>query len=310
MLKMNLGYNMTSKKRNFVGTLCCIFGATCWGFSGAFSEALFSNYEIESTWVTSIRMLVAGILLTSIALGTKKLNIKAFITDKKTVLQVVLFALAGLTACQFSYLSAIMWTNSATATVLQNLSVIFVTFYVCISEKKAPFFSDIVCVILATIGVWLIATGGRFGSLTLTPKGLFWGLAAGITASSYSLLSRKPVNKLGAVPATGMGMLIGGVIFSIATSAWHLPVGLDKKAYFFLSFIVLVGTVGAFTLFLKGISMVGAIKSILLSCLEPLTATTLSIFWLHRNFSTADFVGFVCILATVLISTLVKNKKV
>ena len=300
---------MSAKKKNIIGTLCCIFGATCWGFSGAFSEALFSNYEIDSTWVTSIRMLLAGIILTGIALSTKKLDVKKFLADKTAVIQVVIFALAGLAACQYSYLSAIMWTNSATATVLQNLSIIFVTFYVCVSEKKIPFVSDIICVVLATIGVWLIATGGHFGSLTLTPKGLFWGLAAGITASSYSLLSRKPVSKLGAIPATGMGMLVGGIIFSIASRAWHVPSGLDINAYLLLTFIVLVGTVGAFTLFLKGISMVGAIKSILLSCLEPLTATTLSIFWLHRKFSTADIVGFACILATVLISTLGKGKK-
>lgn len=42
-----------------------------------------------------------------------------------------------------------------------------------------------------------------------------------------------------------------------------------------MAVIVLLGTVGAFTLFIQGIALVGPVKAALLSCLEPLTAATL-----------------------------------
>lgn len=48
--------------------------------------------------------------------------------------------------------------------------------------------------------------------MELTPRGLFWGLMAGIGAASYSLLSRAPVGRFGSIPVTGLGMLIGGVV--------------------------------------------------------------------------------------------------
>ena len=73
------------------------------------------------------------------------------------------------------------------------------------------------------------------------------------------------------------------------------------KGILYMAVIVLLGTVGAFTLFLQGIALVGPVKAALLSCLEPLTAATLSVVWLHSSFSPTDLIGFACILATVVL---------
>lgn len=209
--------------------------------------------------------------------------------------------MAGLALCQFAYLNAIRWTNSGTATVLQNLSIVFVALFVCVSTRTAPQKRIIVCILFALVGVWLISTGGKPGSMELTPQGLFWGLAAGFGAASYSILSNKPVARWGSIPVTGMGMLTGGIVLFIAIQAWNVPAGLDLRAIVLLGIIVLVGTIGAFTLFLQGISMVGPVKASLLACLEPLTAATLSAFWLHSSFSITDIIGFACILITVIL---------
>ena len=137
--------------------------------------------------------------------------------------------------------------------------------------------------------------------MELTPRGLFWGLMAGIGAASYSLLSRAPVGRFGSIPVTGLGMLIGGVVLCGIAQVWKVPAGLDGRAILYLAVIVLVGTVGAFTLFLQGIALVGPVKAALFACLEPLTAATLSVVWLHASFTAADLIGFACILATVVL---------
>ena len=216
-------------------------------------------------------------------------------------MEIVLFALAGLALCQYAYLSAIKWTNSGTATVIQNLSIVFIAVYVCLTTRTKPDKKTVFCILLALIGVWLLATGGKPGNMELTPRGLFWGLMAGIGAASYSLLSRAPVGRFGSIPVTGLGMLIGGVVLCGIAQVWKVPAGLDGRAVLYLAVIVLVGTVGAFTLFLQGIALVGPVKAALFACLEPLTAATLSVVWLHASFTAADLVGFACILATVVL---------
>ena len=283
------------------GILCCVIGAMSWGFSGACSEAFFKYYVVDPIWVTAVRMLCTGIILMLWVIAKKELHVINMFKKVNDIFQILAFSLAGLTLCQFAYLNAIRWTNSGTATVLQNLSVVFVALFVCVSTKTFPKKRIVVCILLALIGVWLISTGGNTGNMELTPQGLFWGLAAGFGAASYSLLSNKPVARWGSIPVTGIGMLIGGIVLFIAIQAWDIPAGLDLRAIVLLAIIVLIGTAGAFTLFLQGISMIGSVKAALLACLEPLTAATLSVIWLHSSFSITDIIGFVCILITVLL---------
>ena len=194
------------KKREKLGILCCTAGATSWGLSGTCSEALFSQYPVDTTWVTAVRMTSAGIILLFLAFAKHSLNLKELGKDKKGLIEIVLFAIAGLALCQYAYLSAIKWTNSGTATVIQNLSIVFIAVYVCLTTRTAPDKRTVICIFL--FGVWLLATGGKPGNMELTPRGLFWGLMAGIGAASYSLLSRAPVKHRGSIPVSGMGMSI------------------------------------------------------------------------------------------------------
>ena len=251
------------KKREKLGILCCTAGATSWGLSGTCSEALFSQYPVDTTWVTAVRMTSAGIILLFLAFAKHSLNLKELGKDKKGLIEIVLFAIAGLALCQYAYLSAIKWTNSGTATVIQNLSIVFIAVYVCVTTRTKPDKKTVFCILLALIGVWLLATGGKPGNIELTPRGLFWGLMAGIGAASYSLLSRAPVGRFGSIPVTGLGMLIGGVVLCEIAQVWKVPAGLDGRAILYLAVIVLVGTVGAFTLFLQGIALVGPVKAAL-----------------------------------------------
>ena len=123
------------KNRQKLGIFCCIAGGVGWGLSGTCGEALFSQYPIDTSWVTAVRMTVAGTLLLLFALAKHSLDFKALGKDKKGIMEIVLFALAGLALCQYAYLSAIKWTNSGTATVIQNLSIVFIAVYVCLTTR-------------------------------------------------------------------------------------------------------------------------------------------------------------------------------
>ena len=78
-------------------------------------------------------------------------------------------------------------------------------------------------------------------------------------------------------------------------------IGMALAGYTVMALIILIGTVGAFTLFLEGINKLGAVRATLIGCLEPVSATVISALWLGSVFSLTDILGFVCILATVLI---------
>lgn len=221
--------------------------------------------------------------------------------ERQSCLMIVLFAVAGLAFCQLAYLDAIKYTNSGTATVLQNLSVVMIALFVCATSRTLPTARQVISIVFALVGVWLIATGGKPGNMVLTPRGLFWGLVAAVGAMCYTLLSRAPVDRWGSIRVTGWGMIVGGIMMAFISKVWIAPTDIDAEAVILLVIITAVGTVGAFILFLRGINEVGPVKASVLGCMEPLTAAALSAAWLGSSFSAADLIGFAFILSTIFI---------
>ena len=68
-----------------------------------------------------------------------------------------------------------------------------------------------------------------------------------------------------------------------------------------LAGIVLIGTVIAYTMFLKGASMIGAVKSSLLAAIEPISAVFFAFLIMNEQFFMIDFVGMAMILAAVML---------
>lgn len=291
------------------GTLCGILGAVFWGVSGVCSQFLFQHYTVDSIWLTVVRMLSAGAILLAVALVQQKKAVFAVFKQPKELAHLVLFAIGGLLLCQFSYLTAIQHSNSGTATVLQNISIVMVAVFVSCKNRKMPPPVQIFSVGLALVGVFLIATQGDPRNMSLSTRGLFWGIVSAVGASSYSLLSDGLVDRWSSVTVSGYGMLMGGLALLAFTGAWGWPAEFDMTAALLVCGIVLLGTVGAFSLFLQCIRDIGPVKAALFACIEPVTATALSAFLLGSVFTFADLIGFACILSTVFLLTLKKERK-
>ena len=71
--------------------------------------------------------------------------------------------------------------------------------------------------------------------------------------------------------------------------------------------VVVVGTAVAFSLYLKGVSIVGPFMGSLLGMIEPIVAVIVSLVFLGADFHIMDFVGFVLILGTVVALSLPKK---
>ena len=64
--------------------------------------------------------------------------------------------------------------------------------------------------------------------------------------------------------------------------------------------VVVIGTAIAFSLYLKGVSIVGPFMGSLLGMMEPITAVIVSLLFLHAKFQGIDLIGFALILWTVV----------
>ncbi|MEA4890973.1 MAG: DMT family transporter [Peptococcaceae bacterium] len=284
------------------GILFTAAGGIGWGLSGVCGQYLFMHYNLDAAWLTAVRMVFAGVILTCLSLPRHRQKIAGILKDRKDTLQLIIFSIAGLLLCQYAFLSAVQHSNSGTATVLQSLNVVILAVFLSIKGRVLPEKKQLLSVILALIGVYLIATNGSTSGMVLSLKGLLWGIMAAVGIVIYTLLSQRIIEKWGNQVITGLGMLIGGTLLCIVSQVWKAPVSLDINALAVLAVIILIGTAGAFTLFLQGVSDLGPVRATLIACLEPVTATIISALWLHTKFNAPDILGFCCIIITVFLS--------
>ena len=289
------------------GLFFASLGAMSWGISGVCSQYLFMNYDVDSSWLTAIRMVLSGILLLILsAFKDKDKLIKIWIIPKD-VGWLFAFSILGLLMCQYTFVSAIKYSDSATATVLQSLNVVIMIVFMSIVTRTKMKFSQVLAVFLAVLGTYLISTGGNPQNMTISTAGLIFGLLSAVGVITYTLFSRPIIVKWGNILVTGWGMLIGGLVISIITKAWIIPKDLDFIAWLMIAIIIVVGTAGGFSIFLEGVKHIGPVKATLIGCLEPASATLLAAIFLGMRFSLVELTGFFCILLTVFLS--VKDKE-
>ncbi|OFP44476.1 multidrug DMT transporter [Streptococcus sp. HMSC067H01] len=287
----------------FKGTLFTVIAGIAWGLSGTSGQYLMAH-GISALVLTNIRLIIAGLLLVLLAYTKSKDKFLAFLKDRSSLLSLLLFSLFGLFINQLAYLSAIQETNAGTATVLQYVCPVGILAYTCIKDKVAPTVAEIISMILAIGGTFLIATHGQFDQLSMTPAGLFWGLFSALTYALYIILPIKLIQKWGSILVIGVGMTISGFLAVPFTGIIGASVPLAFDTILAFAGIILIGTVFAYTAFLKGASMIGPVKSSLLASIEPISAVFFAFMIMGDIFYPIDFVGMAMILLAVTITSL------
>lgn len=274
-----------------------------WGFSGTCGQYLFTYKNLDSAWVTVTRMIFAGLLLLALASVKQHNEMKQILRDKKDRRRLFVFSIFGLMFCQYSYMTAIAYSNAGTATVLQYLGPVLIMIVSCFLARKLPSGREVFAIILAVAGTFLLATHGKFHSLVISNLGLCWGLLSAVALMSYTMLPERIIGRWGSTVVTGYGMLIGGVFLFFATRYWTIHVTFDAGTILGLAAIILIGTALSFTLYLQGVSDIGSVKASMLACIEPVSATMISALWLGTDFTMMDFAGLASIITTVLLLT-------
>ena len=289
--------------KNIKGTIMVLAAGIAWGISGISGQYLMMQ-GINVSLLTSVRLITSGILLTVAAIISQPQNFFRAIKQKKVLLSIAIFSLIGLLMNQYAYLTAIHYTNAGTTTVLQYVAPIIILTYVSAKNKQIPTISEVLAIVFAILGTFIIATHGHFEGLAITPKGFFWGLFSAITYSFYIVLPTKLIREFGSLTIIGLGMLMGGIVFPIVTCSWQYSLILTPGTWLALFGIIIVGTVFAYTFFLKGTAIIGAVKGSLLAAIEPVSSVFFSVTIMHEIFYPIDFVGMIFIIVAVLIVSL------
>lgn len=157
------------------GSALTMGGAACWGVSGCMGQYLFTREGMDSTWLVPIRLFLAGLILCGFF----------FIKDHKTLfdpwnvkknprnaIDLLVYGLAGVSCCQFTYFLTIQLSSAGMGTILQDISPVIILLVFCIQQKRGPRVFEVCSILLALVGVFLITTHGSLTGLAVSPTAM------------------------------------------------------------------------------------------------------------------------------------------
>lgn len=293
---MNIQNNQLTR-----GFVLAILAALLWGLSGTFAQFLFQQRGVNVEWMITVRMLCSGIILLVFPLVKGNKDLFGIWKNRKDVVELVLFSLIGMLTVQYTYFATIKYSNAATATVLQYLGPVIIAIFLSIKSRKSPDIWQIISIVLAVVGTFLLVTHGNINSLNISKQALYMGIASAFSLAIYTLQPMALLRKYNSSVVIGWAMVLGGLAFSFVKSPFSVEGVWDFSAYISAGFIIVFGTLVAFYAYLTAAQIIGGQKTSLLASAEPLSATIVAVLWLNVPFLLMDWIGSAFIVSTIVL---------
>ncbi|MFN2635512.1 MAG: DMT family transporter [Gemmatimonadaceae bacterium] len=157
----------------------------------------------------------------------------------------------------------------------------------------------IIALALALIGVGVMV--GAPATEKLHPLGVLLALSSALLYAAYLPTLQQIQTGFPALLSTFLIVIGAGLSFLVTAtvaSDLHVPKGLNVWTYLFV--LAFVSTVIAFSTLIKGLSVLGPVRTSIIATIEPFFTALLGVVVLRNQFSITTIVGGVLIAAAIL----------
>ena len=214
----------------------------------------------------------------------------------------MLFGTVGMAGVQFTYLFTISKIKVAAAILLQYLAPSFIVIHsvVFMREKLAP--ATVAALLGATFGCYLVVGAYNLDILTLNIVGIISGILSAITFAWYSIHGEYGMRRYNPWTVLFFALFFGALVWNVL----HPPLEAFMHAYSpiqwsWILYIGVLGTLVPFGLYLEGINLIRSTRASITATLEPITAGIISYLFLNEIMETAQIVGGIIIIASIIL---------
>lgn len=289
----------------YKGVFCIILSAVFWGLGGVAGQFLFTYHQTDPIWLCMVRQIIAGALFLLYTVLVRKESIFAIFKDFP--IGILIFSFLGILGAQLGFYYTISLCNAATATVLQYMAPIFVMVWMSYKSRSVPDKKELLGIVGALLGVFLISTHGNLDSLAISPEALCIGLLSAVSYALYSIYPLGMLKKYSATVVIGWGQFISGLSLIAFRNPFASLANWDIGAYMAMTYLVIGATTLTYALYMFGLKIVGPTKASLISCAEPLTSIVAVVLFMNTTLTVEDLIGMGCIIFTVLLLSVPKK---
>ncbi|MBR1646275.1 MAG: EamA family transporter [Selenomonadaceae bacterium] len=281
-----------------------------WASSGVAVQDFFAHSSKSAIELTNIRMCTAGAILILISARRKNFWLSFGFLNRhpRFWFDVVIYGIVGVVFMQFTYFQGISIGGAAATTVICYACPAMVVLWESFYHRKFPKRGEVIAVVLAMCGVFLLVTGGNPTKL-LVPLGcVVWSLLSG-AAFAFSAIFPKHLfaKKIDPYFLTGVGMFVGGLFtFALIDDKNWLPF-LAPDVLFDVSWIIIFGTVAAFLSFNAGLKFLTPEEASITATTEPAASVVISWIIFGTAFGFVESIGIILVLLAIVMPSIIKR---
>jgi len=293
--------------KRYLPTASVIFAGFFWGIMPLFVRGL-GEIGLSAMQICSVRLVGAAI---TVFAALAVLRPSALRINWRDVPLLAVLGLVGMLLMSGLYFTAITLTTASVAAILLYTSPIFILVFSCIFFKERFTRRKLLALLLAFFGCVLVSGIADGGSIT--PLGFFIGLGSGIAYASYSLFGRVALARYSSVTVSAYAFAFAalGAVFFLDLPSLAASVGGSGSiplTVFALIALCLVSGVAPAVLYTYGLSRMEAGRAGILVCVEPMTATFISVAVYHEECSLLGWCGMLMILFAILLLNFGKSQ--
>ena len=292
---------MTNKSK-YVGILCAVLSAVCYG-TNPFGALPLYEQGVNTATVLAHRFGLAVILL-AVIMVIKHIDFRVTRREFKVLFSLgILFAASSITYYQsFHFMDA-----GIASTILfvypVMVAVIMATFF---KEKVTTM--TVVAIVMSLVGIGLLYKGGAGVSLSVI--GIVLCILSSLAYSIYIIVLNQSNIKMSSFKVTFYAMLVCEItliLYSFTSPELYLHVLPSPRAWSFAVWLSIVPTILSLVFMTVAVQHVGATPTAILGALEPMTAVAIGVLVFDEALTPRLMVGILFILTAVMLVVLGKD---
>lgn len=272
--------------------------AILWGMAGLFSKTL-TGMGFSSIEMNFARSLVAAVIVGVLFWFTDKNVFK--LSSIKDFFGLAAIAVFGYCTYGVAYFMAINETSVGVAGALFYTYPSFVLLLSWIFLKEKITIKKILIILITFLGCLLVSGALETGAQSISLKGIFMGILAGLAFAIYNILGKKYLGIYSSQTIIFYMFVISMVVFALIINpvAAISKISAAKVWPIMAAFAITISVI-PYLVHLKGLKKVDASTASILSTAEPISAMVLGITVFGETATAIKMAGIILIVGAVI----------
>ena len=292
---------MLQNRKYKLGIVSILMAGTLWGSMGVFVRKLAGN-GLGPLGIVALRSLGALFMTGAILLIY---NRKLFRIKMKDIWCFIGTGILSLTFFNYCYFQTIITTSLATAAIMLYTAPVFVVLMSFFLFKEKLTGRKCAAMLTAFLGCGLVTGAISLGGMSVSAKGMMFGLGSGIGYALYSIFSRYALEKgYSSFTISFYTFLFSTVgtffLVDLQTMTGKLLADSLMEDLIYIFGIALIATVLPYLFYTYGLKSVENGRASIIASIEPVVATLVGIILFHETLTISGVLGIFCVLTAIV----------